>query len=406
MWQWLKNNLAWLSEFVSGSNRASAAIIEIYRQSLLDNVLQPSNDEPETKARITVLKEELKGAGPLTLGQLYSIEAELWNYYTDATVLARLWSVLDRFDRVVSAHSRNAYAQTVPASTDAQWADANFVRQQALSLIDAIQNTQMVNLERERFTNMLRTSIFAIGLSLSLLLLGLMMWAFYTEAPKLVDYYMILFVLGTLGACVSYVRRLQGAVEHDALAGDGLSELNTIANNRIAALSTLLVGGIFAIVVYWLVLSSAFAALIPAQNSQPGLSVSVLTTESLLAGAKAELATREDQQKAAPDDTGIAAEVAAKRTEVNNLAADIARMKGELASFAPLAAQTKDCPATTGTAAPACKPSFGQRSASVMELADARSFYLMLVLAFLAGFGEQFVPDALDKLSRRMKGQS
>ncbi len=406
MWEWFKKNIAWLGEVVSGRNRASAAIIEIYRQSLLDNVLQPRHDTPEIEARIAVISATLTGAGPWTLGQLYSIEAELWSYYTDATVLARFWSVLDRFDRVVSAHSRNAYAQTVPASTDPQWSQADFVRHQALSLIDTVQNTQMVNLERERFTNMLRSAIFAIALGLSAALLGLVTYAIVHPAPGLVDFYAILFVLGTLGACVSYVRRLQGAVEHNALAGDGLSELNMIANNRITALSTLLVGGVFAIIVYWLVLSSAFAALIPAQNDQPGLSVSVMTTESLLAGATAELAKREEQLKAAPDDAGLAAEVAAKRTEVNRLAADIARMKGELASFAPKPAQAKDCVATGTTTAPACKPSFGQRSAAVMELADARSFYLMLVLAFLAGFGEQFVPDALDKLSRRMKSQS
>ncbi len=402
---WFRRNIAWLGELVSGRNRASAAIIEIYRQSLLDNVLQPCHDTPETQARIAAIGDILTGEGPWALGQLYSIEAELWSYYTDATVLARFWSVLDRFDRVVSAHSRNAYAQTVPASTDPKWSEADFVRHQALSLIDTIQNTQMVNLERERFTNMLRSAIFAIALGLSAALLGLVTYAIINPEPGLVDFYAILFVLGTLGACVSYVRRLQGAVEHNALAGDGLSELNMIANNRITALSTLLVGGVFAIIVYWLVLSSAFAALIPAQNDQPGLSVSVMTTESLLAGATAELATREEQLKAAPDNAGLAAEVAAKRTEVNRLAADIARMKGELASFGPKAAAAKDCPATGTTAAPACQPSFGQRSATVMELADARSFYLMLVLAFLAGFGEQFVPDALDKLSRRMKSQ-
>lgn len=406
MWQWINKKFVWLGEAVSGRKRASAAIIEIYRQSLLDNVLQPCNDTPETQARIAVIGEILTGDGPWTLGQLYSIEAELWSYYTDSTVLARFWSVLDRFDRVVSAHSRNAYAQTVPASTDPKWGEADFVRPQALSLIDTIQNTQMVNLERERFTNMLRSAIFAIALGLSAALLGLVTYAIINPEPGLVDFYAILFVLGTLGACVSYVRRLQGAVEHNALAGDGLSELNMIANNRITALSTLLVGGVFAIIVYWLVLSSAFAALIPAQNDQPGLSVNSVAADTMLAAHKAEQAELERQQKAAPADAAIAAALTAKRAEVRTLAVDIARMKAELASFAPKAAEAKDCPASATAAAPDCEPSFGQRSATVMELADARSFYLMLVLAFLAGFGEQFVPDALDKLSRRMKSQS
>lgn len=251
--------------------------------------------------------------------------------------------------------------------------------------------------------------MFGIGLTLSVIMLGLMLWVIQADRPPLLAFYAILFALGMTGACVSYVRRLHAAVDHNALVGDGLSELNTIANNRITAFSALLIGGVFAIVTYWLVLSSAFAALIPADNDQPGLSTSTVMAETMLAGAKAELATLERQAAAAPAPEGAAAasipapELAQKRAAILQFEVDIARMRAELNSLAPKTSFAPDCTKPTNAKEQAdCQPSFGTRSASAMELADAHSFYLMLVLAFLAGFAEQFVPDALDRLTKRL----
>jgi hypothetical protein len=46
----------------------------------------------------------------------------------------------------------------------------------------------------------------------------------------------------------------------------------------------------------------------------------------------------------------------------------------------------------------------GASYARLLGLADARSFYLMLILAFLAGFAEQLVPDKLKQLTQRYSG--
>ncbi|WP_353217696.1 hypothetical protein [Sandarakinorhabdus sp.] len=417
MFAWINDLFGWFVEKLSGAGQAKAAITELYRQTLLDNVMQPCKQDSQIQARLAVLQAQLQNKDGWVLGELYSIESELWTFFDDATVLARFWSVRDRFERVATAVTRANYALSVPAGTDDQWKQPEFLRSQALALIDAVQNSQLVSLEREFFTNSLRTTMFSIGITLAGIMLVLMLGVSLAARPPLMAFYAILFALGMMGACVSYVRRLHAAVDHNALVGDGLSELNTIANNRVTAFSTVLIGGVFAIITYWLVLSSAFAALIPTENDQPGLSTSTVMAETMLAGARAELATLESQQaKPAPAVDGateVAAQAAAgsapspelvqKRADILKLEVDIARMRAELNSLAPKTSFAADCtkPANVKEQSD-CTPSFGTRSASAMELADAHSFYLMLVLAFLAGFAEQFVPDALDRLTRRM----
>jgi hypothetical protein len=106
----IRGHFDFIREMLTGSNVANAAILNVYRDSLLDNSIQPCSEDPAIQDRVKELREELKNRDiPLRLGELYSIEAELWNYFTDSTVLARFWAVRDRFSRVASAESQAKY---------------------------------------------------------------------------------------------------------------------------------------------------------------------------------------------------------------------------------------------------------------------------------------------------------
>jgi hypothetical protein len=393
-----------VAELLTGRDYAQKELLRLYRSSLLDNTRLIR--DAEHAARLIeirkILEDDHYDGG---LGQLFAIESELWNYYDGDTAKARFWAVQDRFDRTITAASRANFEKSMPARSDPRWEKAGFVRAQALSLIDTIQNNQLVNLEREKFANILRRTLFGVGIILLSILLGLFAVAADGKVHPLLFYYGIIFFLGVLGACVSYQRRLQVAIDHNALAGDGIAELATIANNRITALSTLMIGGVFAIIVYWLVLSAAFASLTPSNNGQPGLSTSGAMVEMALRGKRAELGVLERQAEnaAAPEKAAIAAKIAQQKQDIAKAELDLARINAELGSLLPKAATkaSKDCDPKDPCCKP-CTPSFGEAAADTLGLDDGRSVYLMLVLAFLAGFAEQLVPDALDRLSRRM----
>jgi hypothetical protein len=386
-----------LTDMLGGMRGTRAVVARVYRQGLIGDGLDMKS-----------LAEAAPGLDPdddsRVLAELFIAETRQIDAVPDSALRARLWSMLDRFERIVPEATRMRYWQIVPALADPQWSDPAFLRDQLQALQRQIHRSHLIKQAREEETIRLRTMVFGVVAVLVVLFLGGAAVAAGFEALLTLGFgYFILLISGVLGAAVSYMRRLQAAMDHDAAASDGLAELQALRGSRISALSSILLGGIFAVLIYWLSIAGLFATLVPETAGQASLMSAQRTAEDELAARRADLA-RLQAMPAADQPAATPEELAAARTAL----ADAERRQRILDSAAAVQPAIASCPAPSSddlsatTRNTACH--IGTSYARLMGLADARSFYLMLILAFLAGFAEQLVPDKLKQLTQRYSG--
>lgn len=329
------------------------------------------------------------------LAELFRIEVSLIDLMPDATIMARFWSIDDRFRRVVPAKIVAHYDKSVPQKGDANWANATFVRDQARTLLDVIHANYLINIGREKSVKRLKAIITLVGL---LVLIVGSSWGSYVNDPWTTGMLLILGA-GILGALLSIINRLQTVTSTDAMENDGIYELTGLRVGWVGILMSLALGGGFSLVLYTIVMAGLLQVATPdrtgeaaangAMTSEPGSSkdgaVESIAKSASVSAALPTATTVRPQVTKSPADSAPKTETAPKGKSRENSDVD------------KNSAVPDKCKAANGC------PTWADEVAIAIGLLDASAFFKMLVLAFLAGFAERFVPDILNRLRKEVQ---
>lgn len=318
------------------------------------------------------------------LADLFKIEIALVHLMPDATIKARFWSIDDRFRRVVPASIVDHYDKSVPAKGDAMWADASFIRDQARTLLDVIHANYLINIGREKSVKRLKT-IIALA-ALFMLFMGSSFGAY--QATPLKTGFLMIIGAGILGALLSIINRLQSVTAADAMANDGIYELTGLRVGWVGILMSFALGGGFALVLYAIVMAGLLQVATPTlQQSGPenivqsqAAGVENLTDPLPEASVSNATSLAHASASADPLPSGIVPQASESESDPKNADAIPATCRKDINSGPCL-------PWANGVAA-------------ALGFTGAMALFKMLVLAFLSGFAERFVPDILNRLRK------
>ncbi len=415
-----------------------AYIVRIYYESMRDNFegYDVTNDVDGFRA----LKADFKsfcpktGSAP-TLGELFRIEVALLRHLPDTAIASRFWSIEDRFRRVVPLSVADTYDRRTPPPGDVKWSNIEFVRDQSRCLLDTIHANYLINLGREQSTKRL---MFIIAMAAMLILGSGAIFAFASLTGIERQGMLLLMVSGMVGAMISIVNRLQRATSRDAMAQDGIFELIGLRTGWVSILMSVCIGGVFAILLYGLVMGGWSDLILPNPGSSTAASADkeqdtpadqprddtqqpdATSTEPNVDGQATGTVTQDNQEGNVGRDA--AGETTGSDVAMNSLAAQssfvalpaalatsaaAASVNGELDRKSQEQAKTPSQPLPKGGVDIANdeKPEkrWIERIAIALGFASVAEVYKMLVLAFLAGFAERFVPDILNRLGKQGK---
>ncbi|WP_199555634.1 hypothetical protein [Sandaracinobacteroides hominis] len=334
-----------------------------YGQSLRDNFITLNPADPGYPQKLAeqdkirnALEAEISKIEP-NFTQLFAIEIKLAEILPDEHVTARFWAVEDRFRRIVPTSSQTSYMASIPSKGERQWKDTRFLRQQTLALLEVIHSDILINFYREKSINRLKLFLFIIVLIAAA--------TAYTINSAL----SLLFVCGVLGAATSVMQRLQTAVANDAMTQDGLFELIGLRLGWIGISLSALWGGIFALLMYCIVMAGALELAAPARAGEKA-------TQSIVSANL-------DQQANAPDAV-VPPDRNAPSGRPNMSATCMVAQNGKDEKPVANALDTLGC-----------------RHSVALGLNSGADFFKILLLAFIAGFAERLVPDILSRISKK-----
>lgn len=356
------------------------------------------------RAMLADLKTEFAALDPLqgnnpTLGQLFKIELALVWLVPKTALQARFWTIEDRFRRVVPTSVIASYE----ASFAPGWIDAlpdEVLRQRARNLLDVIHANYLINLARE---NSIRRLMVIVGASAVLvMLLGTIFISLEAEMAQ--HGLVAIIAAGMLGAMISILQRLQKATSRDAMVEDGIFELIGLRIGWVSVLSSIGIGGVFALFLYILAAANLLEALLPdfsAPDTPTGTGGSdELATEGKSASDR--IGSASDQTANGVVDSGSDASSAEGASDSQPAASGDPAPTSE-ASLAPQTEREGNNP----TGAAICKDSkdacrtWVERVTLSLGMHDTAQFYKMVALAFVSGFAERFVPDIINKLAKQ-----
>jgi hypothetical protein len=132
----------------------------------------------------------------------------------------------------------------IPKLENAKAQDIDALRAEAEVLVTRVWHLRMARNARDRYVGELRGTLFSslLWIVIGILLASLLI---FEKTPL----YFIIITAGMLGALTSFLRRLQKVVD-SAPHPDQSSDLSALAYEKRAALMSLVVGGVFAVVLY------------------------------------------------------------------------------------------------------------------------------------------------------------
>lgn len=366
------------------------------------------------------------------LRHVLSIELMLVKLLTPQDRIRRYWEYRERFERVATASELASYlASNPPAHPEPDAKSDPALDADMLVLLDHIHNSYLLTVVREGAVRdlkkwvqrgLMRGGLIFLGL-IVLLLLGhdQRVLPEGLRIPGSIVAFSIgvitLFYLGRLGAAMSVIQRLQRAVRE--IDRDPFFEITALCTGRRGISIAMLSGGIFALLLY-----VVFAA---GLGERLGMSGGIFPQVGEESPASVSTDTAEDDDGTS-EDPGRARAAEESPAEPAPAGADnmaVATLPGgeaeEEAPEAPSVAAAQLQPATRPAVARAPKDNEGSGDAITSDCRGKTDcmpvwiaeigkhlgfrsypdFFKMLLLAFLAGFAERLVPDAIDRLTRR-----
>lgn len=323
------------------------------------------------------------------LREIFAIEMELSRRLPDDVKQRRYWEYRARFERVASPAELAAYLSSnppPPAATTAGPAGGPYAIGEAdnLVLLSHVHRNYLMTVLREGAERDLKywvqrslgRGLIFYGFILALLLGLNGQQIIPDEAMYFATGITLLYLMGRLGAATSVVQRLQAAVRE--VGKDTFFEITALCTGRRGISIAMMEGGIFAILLYVVFGAGLGQNLGMAGGIFPEVARSSPANRTPEAGANAGAAPADGSARSDGNDTGLAAGGTAPAP------------KGNSRGDAP-------CPAANLS----CIPSFMTELSRHLGFRDYPDFFRMLLLAFLAGFAERLVPDAIDRLVQR-----
>jgi hypothetical protein len=335
---------------------------QAYADTLRDNFISftPRAGREDKFAELESNLDSALKEGVVDFAELLRIEAGLIDVIPDDLLSSRFWATYDRFNRVVPLATRTQYEASIPPKGDNKWLeDSEFVRNQSRVLIDVIHSNYVINIGRERSIKRLKIMLLVILLSTIFVTTIIVGNGFLAPAAR---GYLLLISAGFAGSVLSISNRLQNAVSRDAMTEDGVYELAGLRMGWAGIIVSVTMGGLSAIVLYSVVMANLLGSALP---------------ESAFIGSQQNV-----EAEAGENNPETQATTNPTESRSNNIIPNTC-----LCEFKP----DKGDENLAGVRALTC----------ALNLQDIPSFFKMLILAFIAGFAERFVPDILERLSKK-----
>lgn len=377
------------------------------------------------------------------LRDVLSLEIRLVQLLSPEDRARRYWDYRERFERLASATELAAYLASGPpphpktGDTTTPSLDSDM-----RVLLDHIHRSYMLTLVREGAVRDLKKwvqsglvrggSVFFVIILLLLLFSqdGILPSSSQILPEPFVAFFIgliTLFYLGRLGAAMSVIQRLQRAVRE--IDRDPFFEITALCTGRRGISIAMLSGGIFALLLY-----VVFAA---GLGERLGMAGGIFPQVGEASPADAQTAARSSAAPRAQDGSKDSDTAEPSNTSTQTVTEETANLSGPVSGNGSQAVEpTAAAPATSNISA-AAPPGPGpqarepkeptEQTAGALECGPSKTdcmptwvgeigkhlgfrsypdFFKMLLLAFLAGFAERLVPDAIDRLTRRQGSAS
>ncbi len=328
------------------------------------------------------------GGEPIQAFEHYvEIDAQMIAIIPDDFLVARRWILLDRMRRIAPQKALIEYEGSLPPSMDKDLReDADKIRADLLSLSTYMQQLYVLNSRREETLASVKWWLFSRSVAVVLMIAVIFLlatttgprWSWWRELPWMPTAMAVLFLTGMIGAVVSISRKFQDIGGQNILVADPFNELVSLNFSRESVACSIMAGGVFAMVLYLVVISGSAAAMGLDLRFFPSLTAQRTIIDLPAEGGKA--ATNRTSETKRPE---------------------------TFSKPAPGATTEQEAPATGRLSyvlrAPDHVPGGIARLSKALGFFYDADILRMMLLAFIAGFAERLVPDSIDRLVRKEK---
>jgi len=328
------------------------------------------------------------GGEPIQAFEHYvEIDAQMIAIIPDDFLVARRWVLLDRMRRIAPQKALIEYEGSLPPSMDKDLReDADKIRADLLSLSTYMQQLYVLNSRREETLASVKWWLFSRSVAVVLMIAVIFLLAtttgprlsWWRELPWMPTAMAVLFLTGMIGAVVSISRKFQDIGGQNILVADPFNELVSLNFSRESVACSIMAGGVFAMVLYLVVISGSAAAMGLDLRFFPSLTAQRTIIDL-------------------PAEGGAAATNRMQETERSKTSSQPA----------PGATSEQEAPASGRLSYVLRAPD--HVPGGIAKLSKALGFFYdadilrMMLLAFIAGFAERLVPDSIDRLVRKEK---
>ncbi|KAK0333776.1 MAG: hypothetical protein AABZ76_07745 [Pseudomonadota bacterium] len=359
---------------------------------------------PASREKLERLEDKFRGRGSVTNGQgadmgtrtadveqrsrfecYIELDAQLIAIIPDDFLVARRWVLLDRMRRIAPQKAMIEYeASRPPSMQQGSLGDAAAIRADLLSLSAYMQQLYILNARREQTLASIKWWLLSRVLGV-VMAIAIIFWLATTRTPGwlfgapwslpwMTAGLVLIFLTGMVGAVVSISRKFQDIGGQNILLADPFNELISLNFSRESVAGSIAAGGVFALVLYLMVVSGSTDALGLEVRFFPSLTERRMIIDPLEANQPPPSAKPHNPIGATP------------KPDPQKTPKEEPVKQGQYVVRAP-----DDVP-----------PGIGKLSKE-LGFFYTGDILRMMLLAFLAGFAERLVPDSIDRLVRKEK---